>query len=81
MAQLEPILVMFFSPIALQFSPFPFYPLHAAQARPQKSSQIRVLLLQVASLDDLNQVSDMILMTSSCMRQYVGDILTYPTLF
>ena len=28
---------------------------------------------------DLNHVSDIILMTSSCMRHYVGDILTYPT--
>ena len=46
-----------------------------------KVSQICVLLLQVASLDDLNHVSDIILMTSSCMRHYVGDILTYPTWF
>ena len=59
--------------------PFPFYPLHAPQAGIQKSSQICVLLLQVASLDDLNHVPDIILMTSSCMRRYVGDILTYPT--
>ena len=61
--------------------PFPFYPLHAPQAGIQKSLQICVLLLQVASLDDLNHVSDIILMTSSCMRHYVGDILTYPTWF
>ena len=78
-AELEPVLVMLFGPTALQFNPFPFYPLHAPQAGPQKSSQICVLLLQVASLDDLNHVSDIILMTSSCMRHYVGDILTYPT--
>ena len=78
-AQIESLLVMFFSPIALQFNPFPFYPLHAPQAGPQKSSQICVLLLQVASLDDLTHVSDIVLMTSSCMRHYVGDILTYPT--
>ena len=38
-----------------------------------------LLLLQVASLDELNHVSDIILMTSSCMRHNVGDILTYPT--
>ena len=75
-AQLEPVLVMFFSPIALQFNPFPFYPLHAPRAGPQKSLQICVLLLQVASLDDLNHVFDIILMTSSCMRHDVGDILT-----
>ena len=65
---------MIFGPIALQFNPFPFYPLHARQAGPQKTPQICVLLLQVASLDDLNHVSDVILMTSSCMRHYVGDI-------
>ena len=70
---------MIFGPIALQFNPFPFYPLHAPQAGPQKSPQIRVLFVQVASLDDLNHVSDIILMTSSCMRHYVGDILMYPT--
>ena len=78
-AQIEPILVMIFSPIALLFAPFPFYPLHAPQAGPRKSSQICVLLLQVASLDELNHVSDIVLMTSSCMRHYVGHILTYPT--
>ena len=78
-ALIEHVLVMFFSPIALQFNPFPFYPLHAPQVGPQQSSQICVLLLQVASLDDLDHVSDIILMTSSCMRHFVGDTLTYPT--
>ena len=73
--QIEPMLVLIFNPIALLFAPFPFYPLHAPQAGLQKSSQICVLLLQVASLDDLNHVSDIILMTSSCMRHYAGDIL------
>ena len=33
-AQLEPVLVMFFGPTALQFNHFPFYPLHAPQAGP-----------------------------------------------
>ena len=67
---------MIFRPIVLQFNPFPFYPLNASQAGLQKTSQICALLPQVASLDDLNHVSDIILMTSSCMRHYVGDILT-----
>ena len=49
---------MIFGPIALQFNPFPFYPLHAPQAGPQKSSQICVLLLQVASLGDFKDVCD-----------------------
>ena len=78
-AQLGPVLVMFFGPTALQFNPFPVYPLHAPRAGPQKSSQICVLLPQVASLDDLSHVTNIILMTYSCMRHYVGDILTYPT--
>ncbi len=63
-AQIEPILVMIFGPIALLFVPFPFYPLHASQAGPQKTLQIGVLLLQVDSLGDFNGVSDLILMTS-----------------
>ena len=63
-AQIEPILVMIFGPIALLFVPFPFYPLHASQAEPQKASQICVLLLQVASLGDFTDISDIVLMTS-----------------
>ena len=63
-AQIEPMLVMIFSPIALLFDPVPFYPLHASQAEPQKVSHLCVLLLQVASLGDFNDVSDIILMTS-----------------
>ena len=55
---------MIFGPIALQFNPFPFYPLHAPQAGPQKASQIFVLLLHVASLGGLTDVSDLIFMTS-----------------
>ena len=43
---------------------FPFYPPHASQAGPQKTSQICVLLLQVASLSDFRDASDIILMTS-----------------
>ena len=78
-AQIEHVLVKCFSPIALSFAPFPFYSPHAPQAGPQKTLQISAFLLQVASLGDLNHVSDIILMTSSCMRHYVGDILTYPT--
>ena len=81
MAQLEPVLVVVFSLIAQSFAPLPLYPLHAPQAGPQKSSQICVLLLQAATLYDLTHVSDIILMTSSCLRHYVGDILTYPTWF
>ena len=42
---------------------FPFYPLHASQAGPQKTSQICILLLQVASLGDFYGVSDIIVMT------------------
>ena len=63
-AQIEPVLVMFFGTVALSFAPFPFYPLHAPQAEPQKISQICLLLLQVVSLDYFDTVSDTILMTS-----------------
>ena len=58
------MLVMIFGLIALLFAPFPFYPLHASQAGPQKTLQICVLLLQVASMGDFYGVSDIILMTS-----------------
>ena len=70
-----------FGLIALSFALFPFHPLHAPQAAPQKTSQIRVLLLQVASLADLNDASDTILMTSWCIRLHLCDILMYPTWF
>ena len=63
-AQMKPILVMIFGPIALSFVPFPDYPFHASQAGPQKPSQIRILLLQVASLSEFKDVSVIILMTS-----------------
>ena len=63
-AQGEPILIMIFGPIALLFAPSPFYPLHASQVGPQKTPQICVLLLQVASLSDFTNVSDIILMKS-----------------
>ena len=66
-AKIDPILVMIFGFVALLLAPFPFYPLHASQAGPQKTSQICVLLLQVASLGDFNGVSDIILMTSWCI--------------
>jgi len=79
-AQIEPVLVMLFSPIAVNFNPFPLYPLHAPQAGPQKTLQICAFLLQVASLDDLSHVSDIILMTSSCMRHYVGCIFLFPVI-
>ena len=69
---------MFISPVALSFAPFPFYPLHAPQAGPQKTSQISVLLLQVASLDDFSDASDMTLITSSCIRA-TTDALHPPT--
>ena len=48
------MLVIVFGPVALSFAPFPFYPLHASQAAPQTTSQIYVLLLQVAPLDNFN---------------------------
>ena len=70
-----------FRPYRSAVQSFPFYPLHAPQAGPQKSPQICVLLGQVASLDDSNHVSDIILMTSSCIRAYFGNLLTYPTWF
>ena len=63
-AQIEPILFMTFVPIALLFVPSPFSLLHDSQAAPQKTSQICVLLLQVASVDDFDDVPDAILMTS-----------------
>ena len=50
-------------------------------AWPQKTSQICVLLLQVASLGDFKCVSGMILITSWCFQHHVGAILMYPTLF
>ena len=78
-AQIEPVLVMVFGLIPLSFAPLPFYPPHAAQAGPQKTLQIFVLLLQVASLGGFNDVSDVILITSSCIRSHVGDILKYLT--
>ena len=81
MSEIDPISVMIFGPIALLFAPFPFYPLHASQAGPQKTLQICVLLLQVASLGDFNDVSDIILMPSSCIRPHFGSIFMYPTLF
>ena len=72
---------MFFSPIALQFNPFPFYPLHAPQAGPQKTLQICVLLLQVASLGDFSGTSGFILTTFPKIRFMCGDILMYQMLF
>ena len=63
-AQIKPISVMNFGPFALLFVPFPFYPLHASQAGPQKTLQICVLLLLVASLGEFNGVYYIILMTS-----------------
>ena len=78
-AQIEPVLVTVFGLIAQSFAPLPSYPLTAPQAAYQKTSQICVLLLQVASLNDFNDVSDIILITSSCIRPYVDDILTHWT--
>ena len=72
---------MFFGPIATSFAPFPFYPLHAPQAAPQKTSQICVLLLRVASLADFNDASDIICMTSWCIRRHLCNILIYLTWF
>ena len=63
-AQIEPVLVMVFGLIALSFAPFRLYSPHAPQAGPQKTLQICVFLLLVASLDDFTDVSDTILMTS-----------------
>ena len=80
-AKIKPILVMNFGPIALLFAPSPFYPLHASQVGPQKTPQICVLLLQVVSLGDFSDVSDIILMTSWCFQHHVGGILMYPTSF
>ena len=78
-AQIKPVLVMVFGLIAQSFAPLPFYPLTAPQAGLQKSSQICVLLLQVASLNDFDDVSDMILLTSSCIRRHVDAISTHWT--
>ena len=60
--QKGPLLVMCFGPVALFLFRFPFGPPHAPQAGPQKTSQICDFLLQVASLDDFSDVSDIILM-------------------
>ena len=57
-----PVLI---APLFVQF----VFSLYDAQAGHQKKLQVCGLLLQVASLDDSNDVSDMILMAS---------ILTYP---
>ena len=78
-AQIEPVLVMVFGLIALSFAPFPFYPPRAPQAGPQKTLQICAFLLQVASLGDLNDVSNILLTTSPCIRPHFGNILTSPT--
>ena len=72
---------MFFGLIALSFALFPFHPLHAPQAAPQKTSRICVLLLQVASLADFTDASDTIFMTSWCIRPHFCDILMYLTWF
>ena len=80
MSQIDPISVLIFGPVALLFAPFPFYPLHASQAGPQKTLQICVFLLQVASVGDFNDVSDIILMPSSCIRPHFGNILMFLTL-
>ena len=72
---------MCFGPVALFLFRFPFGPPHAPQAGPQKTSQICVFLLQVASLDDFSDVSDIILMKSWRIRHRSDDILMYPTLF
>ena len=60
--QIEAVLVVLFGLVALSFTHFPFYPLHAPQAEPQKTSQICVLLLQVACLGDFREISDVVLM-------------------
>ena len=75
-----PIFVTSLVPIAQLFAPFPFCPLHAPHAGDQKSLQICILLVLVASLDDLKHVSDIILMTSSCMRHYVGCMFLFPAI-
>ena len=77
--QIEPVLVMVFGRIALSFAPFPFYPPRASQAGPQKTLQICLFLLHVASMGDFNDVSNILLMTSPCIRPHFGDILTSPT--
>ena len=61
---------MIFSPIALLFVPLPLHPLHATQAGPQKTSQIYVLLLQVASLSDFKSVSVSIMATSALLGTF-----------
>ena len=70
---------MIFGPIALLLAPFPFYPLQASQAEPQKTSHPCVLLLQVASLGDFIDISDIILTPSSCIRPHVAGIFIYLT--
>ena len=47
---------------------FPLLSAPCLPSRISKTSQICVLLLQVASLDDFSDASDMILITSSCVR-------------
>ena len=79
--QKGPLLVMCFGPVALFLFRFPFGPPHAPQAGPQNTSQICVFLLQVASLDDFSDVSDIILMKSCRIRHRSDDILMYPILF
>ena len=80
MSQIDPISVLIFGPIALLFAPFPLYPFHASQAGTQKTSQLCVFLLQVASLGDFSDVSDIILMPSSCIRPHFANILMFLTL-
>ena len=79
--QIEAVLVMCVGLIALSFAHFPVYPLHAPQTGPQKTSQIYVLLLQVASLGDFSGTSGFILTTFPKIRFKCGDILMYQMLF
>ena len=72
------MLVVFVYLIALSIAGFPLYPLPGPQAGPQKTSQICILLLQVASLDDFTDASETILMTYGCIRPHFGDIFMHP---
>ena len=59
--QKGPLLVMYVGHIALFFDRFRFSQPHAPQARPQKTSEICILFVQVASLGDFCYVSAVIL--------------------
>ena len=75
MPQTKPVLIMFFGHIPPLYVRFPVGEPHVPQVEPQKTSQKCVLLLQVSSLADFNDIPDTTSTTFSCMPCHCGWIL------